>query len=223
MARPREPWKRERILDAAVEVMGATGPSALKVVDVAQAAGVSTGTVHYHFSDIEGVFLGVVERAFDQMYHQRLAVIEPLPSIPAKLRLLIDLGAPDTSTTELTMMYEGIGMMRSRPGFTPLVKSYVERQVGLYRSVVDAGIHAGVFSPAENPGTIARNLLAMEDAYDMYLALGIVRDGAAGRAGMVSYCRSALGVDLDDPQVRQEASVHMAQARSTQADRKATR
>ena len=197
MARPKEKWRREQILDAALGAMSQTGPAALKVVDVAQAAGVSTGTVHYHFSDIEGVFLGVVERASDQMYHQRLAAIEEAPSIPDKLATLIRLGIPDRVSTELLMMYEGIGVLRSRPEYRSMAKTYVERQVGLYRSVLDAGVHAGVFHPAGNVGTIARNMLALEDAYDMYLAIGMYPDGTQARANLVAYANAVLGIQLE--------------------------
>jgi AcrR family transcriptional regulator len=196
MSRPREPWRRERLLDAAAEVMRNRGVNDLKVVDIAAAAGVSTGTIHYHFDDIEGVLLGVIERAFDQMYHQRLAAITPLESIPHKLHRLIELGIPDGSTPELAMMYEGIAVMRTRPRFAPLTRSYVERQVGLYRSVLDAGVFTGDFQPNGDTDSIARNLLALEDAYDMYVVLGVISNGQIARANVVTYAELALSVEL---------------------------
>lgn len=196
MARPREPWRRERLLDAALVVMSRQGPSAVRIKDIAAEAGVSPATIHYHFDGIEEIFVGVIERVLDQMYHQRLAALDSVTSIPDKLRLLIDLGVADEPSTELVLMYEGIAMMRSQARFAPLVSSFVERQVSLYRSVIDAGVHAGVFTPSASTGTIARNLLAMEDAYDLYITVGALRDGALARSNMLSYAEAALGVSL---------------------------
>ena len=117
MARPKEPWKRERLLDAAMSTMVDKGFGGLTVKDVADAAGVSPGTVHYHFSDIDGVLLGVVERALDQMYDQRLEAISSVRDIREKLLTLIELGVPDEISHEVTLIYEAIPVIRSRAPF----------------------------------------------------------------------------------------------------------
>lgn len=194
--RPREPWKKEQIIRAAVPVLHGRNLGSASVKDIAEAAGVSPATIHYHFDGLDGVFRAVIERAFDQWYHHRLEAIDGLPAIPDKLRTLIDLGVPDRISDELTMMYDGIAALRGRPDFTPVVTSFTERQVALYRSVIDAGIHAAVFTPAEPAGVIARNLLAMEDAYVLYIVLGSMKNGAIARANMLSYARTTLQAQL---------------------------
>jgi AcrR family transcriptional regulator len=196
MGRPKEPWRRERILDAAMVAMAETGPSALRVTDVAHAAGVSAGTVHYHFNDITGVFLGVVARAFDQMVVQREEMIAREASIPRKLDLLIEYGILDAANDEMALMYESIGLLRSTPEFRAASASFLERQLALYRSVIDAGVESGDFVATSDPGVIASNLLALEDAYDMYITLGILADGPTARSNMRAYASSALGVTL---------------------------
>ena len=196
MGRPKEPWRRERILDAAMVAMAETGPSALRVTDVAHAAGVSAGTVHYHFSDITGVFLGVVERSFDQMVTQREKRIADEPSIPRRLDLLIEYGILDSPTDEMALMYESIGLLRSTAEFRKVSASFLGRQLALYRSVIDAGIESGDFVATSDPAVIARNLLALEDAYDMYITMGILADGPTARASMRAYASSALGITL---------------------------
>jgi AcrR family transcriptional regulator len=198
MARPKEPWKRERLLDAAMSTMVDKGFGGLTVKDVADAAGVSPGTVHYHFADIDGVLLGVVERALDQMYDQRLAAIALVPDIRSKLLLLIDLGVPDEISHEVTLIYEAIPVIRSREHFHAVIKSYVDRQVSLYRSVIDAGVSTGIFTPQEPVDVIARNMLAMEDAYDLYVVVGAMRDSATGRRNIRTYASRALAVSLGE-------------------------
>lgn len=198
MGRPKEPWKRERLLDAAMTTVVDKGFGSLTVKDVASAAGVSTGTVHYHFSDIDGVLLGVVERALDQMYDQRLDAIAHVTDISQKLVTLIELGLPDEISHEVTLIYEAIPVIRSREHFRPVIKSYSDRQVSLYRSVIDAGVATGEFHPQEPVDVIARNLLALEDAYDLYLVVGAARDGATGRRNMRIYASRALGVPIGE-------------------------
>ncbi len=198
MARPKEPWKRQRLLDVAMAEVATKGVGAVTVKDVARAAGVSTGTVHYHFTDIDGVLLEVVERALEQMYGHRLAAITDVASIPDKLLMLIELGIPDTVSHEVTMMYDAVPRMRAHDHFRPVLRSYVERQVSLYRSVIDAGLATGDFTAHAGADTIARNLLALEDAYGLYLVLGLSPDGVTGREAARSYAASALGLPTRD-------------------------
>ncbi|MCX6432304.1 MAG: TetR/AcrR family transcriptional regulator [Actinobacteria bacterium] len=198
MGRPKEPWKRERLLDAAMSTMVDKGLGGVTVKDVADAAGVSPGTVHYHFSDIDGVLLGVVERALDKMYDQRLDAISAVPDIRSKLLTLIELGLPDEISHEVTLLYEAISVVRSRTHFHVVIKSYVDRQVSLYRSVIDSGVSTGDFTPGEPVDVIARNLLAMEDAYGLYVVVGAMRDSALGRINMRTYASRVLAVSLGD-------------------------
>jgi AcrR family transcriptional regulator len=196
VARPREPWRREQLLGAAVEVASTVGLGNLTIKDVAGQAGVAPSTIHYHFSDIEGVMLGIVERSLEQMYDQRLVAIHEVPDIVSKLRTLIELGVPDQLSHEVALMYEAIAVMRSREYFDTAVRSYIERQVSLYRSVIDSGISTGVFAPTEPAEVISRNLVALEDAYDLYRVVGASRDGTVGRRNILVYASRALGCEL---------------------------
>ena len=194
MARPREPWRREALLDAAVTTAERTGLASLTVKEVAKEAGVSPGTVHYHFSDVEGVLMGVIDRAFEQMYDTRLAAITAIPDIREKLERLIDLGVPDDVSHEVALMYEAIPLLRSRPELTGTARSFTERQVSLYRSVIDAGVAIGLFHPNAPVDVIARNLLALEDAYVLYGVVGSMTSMTSARDNIRSYARTALGI-----------------------------
>ena len=202
MGRPREPWKRERLLDAAMKTVRERGIGSLTVKEVASTAGVSTATVHYHFEDLDGLLYGVFERATDEMYTLRLAAIDAETDILRKLNTLIELGVPDRLTPSVSMLYDAIAVLREQPRFRDTTKAYVERQVGLYRAVIDAGLHAGLFRPGGSSDAIARNLLALEDAYCLYITIGILKDGVAARANMREYVRTAL----DRPRTESEGS-----------------
>jgi len=198
VARPKEPWKKERILDAALAAIEDKAAADTTVNDVAQRAGVSPGVVHYHFADLDNVFLEVIDRTMQEMLHDRLAAIQSLDSVHQQLATLIARGLPDEPTREVELMYEGIGMLRTHPEFQPLVRSYNEQQVSMYRSVLDAGTFSGQFTPAEETAVIARNLVALEDAYDLYRVVAISRDNKAARRNVRRYAEQALATELPD-------------------------
>ena len=176
--------------------MASQGIPGRTVKEVAQRAGVSPGSVHYHFSDLDGLVLGVVERALEEMYTRRLAAIQALPDVCEKLASLIELGIPDSLSHEVAFLYDSVGIVRSNPNYAPILRSYVDRQVSLYRSVIDTGIATGVFTATYPSDRIARNFLALEDAYDLYRAAGISANGQEGRAALKEYAHLALGVRL---------------------------
>jgi len=72
-----------------------------------------------------------------------------------------------------------------------------EREVSLYLSVLRDGEAAGVFRLAEPALTVARNLVALEDAYGFHLlARTSPVDAGAALRGITSYARTATGASL---------------------------
>ena len=75
-ARRRElaEWRRERILDAALEVFGSKGFDAATTRDLAAGAGVTSGLIYHYFGNKEALLLAViVERGFASELRQLLA------------------------------------------------------------------------------------------------------------------------------------------------------
>jgi AcrR family transcriptional regulator len=67
-------WRRERVLDAALEVFGTKGPDAATMRDVAAAAGVTSGLLYHYFDSKEALSLAVtVERGFLSEFRNLLA------------------------------------------------------------------------------------------------------------------------------------------------------
>jgi TetR/AcrR family acrAB operon transcriptional repressor len=58
---------REAILDAAADVFGRLGYATARIADVAETAGVATGTVYNYFDNKEAVFAAIVERGRAEM------------------------------------------------------------------------------------------------------------------------------------------------------------
>jgi AcrR family transcriptional regulator len=65
---------RDNILAAAEALLVETGPQALKLADVAAAAGVANATVLHHFGSIDGVQAALMERMIEQLVARVLAI-----------------------------------------------------------------------------------------------------------------------------------------------------
>lgn len=75
---------RENILAAAEALLTERGPQALKLTDVAAAAGVSHGTVLHHFGSIADVQTALMERMIRQLVAHILAADPPTADPAAK-------------------------------------------------------------------------------------------------------------------------------------------
>jgi AcrR family transcriptional regulator len=198
MARPRQPWKRGKLLDTAMEIVSESGWSALSISSLARRAGITAGTVHYHFKGIDEVVYEVIDQAAKTFNDARKSTIELLEDPCAKLVTLIELGTPENSL-QLDMLYDSIQIIRANDKLAALVQTYTAEQAKLYRSVIDHGFKQGVFFPKEDPQTTAENLVALEDAYDLYVASHSANDLERIRRNVLSYAQLSLGCELQSP------------------------
>jgi AcrR family transcriptional regulator len=85
---------REAILEAAEQVFLRVGFRDAKMSELAEAAGVSTGTLYNYFDNKEAVYASLVEEAHLEMLgtvnHVAESVLEPLPRIHALVRALLE-------------------------------------------------------------------------------------------------------------------------------------
>jgi hypothetical protein len=70
-----------------------------------------------------------------------------------------------------------------------------EAQVAVYRAILEDGAEAGVFRLAGDPDVLARNLVALEDAYGLY-AVGSGFPVAEGRRLTLAAAELAVGGGL---------------------------
>jgi AcrR family transcriptional regulator len=174
MTAVRKPtWRRDQLLAATLDAIRERGIGNLRVQDVAERAGVSTGTVHYHFSDIDQLILDVFTWACDRFYAQRLEVIAAISDAREQLVAMIASGLPEDADDALVVALYDIGVYRrgSAP-FAPLAQALFDRQVALYFAVLQLGVAQGHFRLAGPIVDIAQNLVALEDAYGLHIVSG---------------------------------------------------
>src|SRR5580693_5678142 len=81
---------RAAILDAAERRLVASGPTAIRLQEVAADVGVSHPTVLHHFGSREALVEAVVRRALDSLQAQLLAAVNAAPSSADDVTSLLD-------------------------------------------------------------------------------------------------------------------------------------
>jgi AcrR family transcriptional regulator len=149
-----ETLTRERILEAAEEVLRRYGPAKANVVDVARALGVSHGSVYRHFDSKSALRDAVTERWLESI-SAPLATIaaeeRPAPErferwldalVQAKRRKALD--DPELFTT-----YVGLAVARE------VVRAHVETLIGQLERIIADGAEQNEFA-VEDPRAAAR-------------------------------------------------------------------
>lgn len=159
-------------------------------------ANVSPATVLYYFESKEELFHGAISSILEEFYERRLRIIERSDDARVRLVTMIYEGIPDRVPEEMRVLLEVTSMAPSMPQLQPYLMSIVEKQVNLYFTIIEIGAGLGVFRPTPNSFTVARNLIALEDAYDLYPVFGMNQNRQDVRDGVLSYAELALSVDL---------------------------
>ena len=108
---------------------------------------------------------------------------------------LIDSGLPSGSDdTEVRLLCELGGSAGRNPLMASLLTTLYDRQVGMYQVVLEQGAARGLFALAQPTLVIARNLVALEDAYGYRIvAKHPTLDRAAAAELLREYARLATG------------------------------
>jgi AcrR family transcriptional regulator len=161
---------REAIIAATLVAIRDKGMEGLRIRDVADIAGVSSGTVHYYFTDFAGLLTEVHQRASERFFRDRMMVVTELADAREKMAAMITTGIPWSSDDALvTALYRLDAHLGSRENHSALVTGLYDKQVTLYLGVLETGQAQGHFDLRGKPLDIAQNLVALEDAYGLHI------------------------------------------------------
>ncbi|GAB3586596.1 TetR/AcrR family transcriptional regulator [Leifsonia lichenia] len=187
--------RRDQLILATLDAIRDRGIANLRVQDVAERAGVSTGTVHYHFNDLDQLIDDVYTWACDRFYTTRLQALADIADAREQLVAMVDAGVPRSEDDALVIAMHDIDLFRrGRPTAGPLLQALYERQVALYFATLQLGVAQGHFVLAGPIIDIAQNLVALEDAYELHIISGN-RSASPRRARelILGYARTATG------------------------------
>ncbi|HEX9064127.1 MAG TPA: TetR family transcriptional regulator [Streptosporangiaceae bacterium] len=193
--------RRQQLVSATIELIAERGLAALTLAAIADRAGVSHRLVAYYYADLESLVIQAHEAAVERYYWSRLRSMDDAARPEQRLLQLIGSGLPGDQDRQLSQVLNELSVNASRsPVHAALMAGLFEREVSLYRSVLDDGVSSGAFRPTQPPLMLARNLVALEDAYGFHLLARTASvDHAAALAALTGYARTATGATLLTP------------------------
>lgn len=193
--------RRENLLAAAQKAVAEHGAD-VRLKDVAQVAGLTSGAILYHFPDIQTLLVEANRAGMERFYDQRLKAISGSITPDRKLVVTIASGLPRDSEDEAVRLLCELGGAAGRyPRYAAMLTSLYDRQVAMYQVLLEDGAASGVFSLAQPSQTVARNIVALEDAYGYRMvARHSTIDHAAATQLILDYARLATGHPLDQPE-----------------------
>ena len=200
MARPRnQARRREQLVSAASELVARRGLSGVRLRDVADAAGVTSGAVLYYYENLAELFAAAYAHAIERFCEHReratATITDPWQRLLTAVRLGIPAGPDDE---EVRLLYELEPVAFRDPACAALMTAYIERQVAMYATILELGAATGAFTLAHDPRTLARNIVSMEDGQGLYVLTGHDTPAQVERR-ILAYVSAATGQARDAP------------------------
>ena len=195
MARRKDQAARRRQLrQAARRAIASRGIDGLRVKDVAEAAGLSSQSVLYYYPELDALVEEAIRHSLERFAERR--AVDPGDDPRAALVAMVAAGLPSGSDDEdLRVLYDAAGYFRDNPARGEQIRSLTARQVEMYRRLLELGEARGVFALADSSHAIARNLVALEDAYGLYM-IGGAPIAEEARRQILSFASMATGTRL---------------------------
>ena len=193
------PQTRERILDAACDVIAEHGIEDVRIARIATVAGVSPPLVHYHFTTREALLAEALEHSFELLGDfPTTSADDEGWSAARKLSWMIDqsLPFPGMGDREWRLWLELWGQAARRPELRPVAARLYARYDGWIGGVVREGMDRGEFR-ARDADAVTRRLIAAIDG----LGLRVLVDDPAmplalARRLVVEGLAEELGIDV---------------------------
>jgi AcrR family transcriptional regulator len=174
-ARPlRHPGRPEEILEAACKAIVARGFAQTRVADIAQAAGTSTGTIHYYFESREEVLVEALRWASERLFARLSAPADaaPLARLGRLLELSIPYSDPKERRDEYVLWLETWTLVLHDRARMRAVEDLSRRWRGIFSDTIDSGTTDGTFRPVSEPSVVAERLIALVDGLGFETAIG---------------------------------------------------
>lgn len=197
MARPkRQGERRDQLVLATQRVIARFGIDGAKLSRIAQETGLTPGAVLYYYPEVNDLVLQAIRLSMERFHEQRARMVESLPD-DAALRLvrMVEHGLPTSGEdVDVRLFCQLGGNAGSNPLAGALLTSLYDRQVSMYQVLLEQGRARGDFASGPTTLSIARNLVALEDAYGYRIVAGHSSiDTNAAIDLVLDYARIATG------------------------------
>lgn len=148
--------RREEILTATLEQVDRLGLAATRVTDVAQALGVSSALVFYHFGTKDALlaeaFAHAVQRDLDRLDAAVARGKDPVD----RLRRVLRMYGPTGDAAGWRLWIDAWARAQREPNIRRVLRRLDDRWDQVLREVVEQGVADGVFACQDPASTVAR-------------------------------------------------------------------
>jgi AcrR family transcriptional regulator len=156
-ARRIEAERRERVLDAALDVIAERGLAATRIVDISERAGMSAGHVLYYFGSKDRVLVETLRHIEDRMHRDARVELAAIAAGPDRISRLLELNLPDgLADPGWTLWLESWTLAPHDGAVRDLVAELERAWIALLDEVVRDGVEAGSFVCPDIDAAVAR-------------------------------------------------------------------
>jgi AcrR family transcriptional regulator len=195
---------RERILEAACDLIAADGIDEVRIARVAMRAGASTALVHHYFSTreelLEQALLHSFEAAGDERFGDEETEAAGLPKAARRLARMIHECLPEPGPQEREwVLWVELWLRAVRdPSLRPVAAKLYARYRRWLAAGIRAGVETGEFGDCD-PDRVADHAMALLDGFGIRAMLGDPRmDVASARGEIAAILGAELGVDAHE-------------------------
>jgi DNA-binding transcriptional regulator YbjK len=190
--------RRQQLVQATIDLIADHGIEALTHAAIADRVGISHRLVAYYYAQLDSLVIEAHQAAAERYYWARLRALDGSATPEQRMVQLIRSGFPGQRDRRLSQVLNELSVSASRSEVhARLMTDLFDREVSLYLSVLSDGAASEAFRLSEPALTVARNLVALEDAYGFHL---LAKDSsvtaAAALDALVGYARTVTGADL---------------------------
>jgi AcrR family transcriptional regulator len=193
---------RERILEAACDLIAAEGIDDVRIARVAMRAGASTALVHHYFSTREELLEQALLHSFELAGDERFAVAEGEGgSATARLAAAIEECLPQAGRLERDwVLWVELWLRAARdPDLRPFAAGLYERYRDWLSGVIEAGVDSGEFEPPADLDDLVDRAMALLDGAGLRALLrDPAMDLARARRLVAELLGDQLGVDPEE-------------------------
>lgn len=196
--------RRAIILESALAQIAKRGPEAVRMKDIAEAAGVSVGTVQYYFGSREDLLVRAfsahsasVVKAIAGLSQSQGSAWEQLQSSLRAVPTIGDFRRRSQVWIELVAVSNRNDYLRAS------VDEVFDNWSAHFRTIIDRGIRDGSFRPQAGPGLIVDTLIAAIDGFDVAVVAARAPASSDRLAESLELAAAGLlGVDVNGPPER---------------------
>jgi AcrR family transcriptional regulator len=155
--RPSTEARRRELVQIAYRLIAEKGLEGLRTRDVAEAAGIDTGTLHYHFPSKEALEQAVVEHLVEDFSANRIAAgTVPANALEEVRNEVFDVALRTRQSPDQLLVTLDLTVRASRdPAVAEILRRMYEGWTSSISRVVRGGIEQGLFRADLDPETVA--------------------------------------------------------------------